>query len=108
LLLKLRIVWYLILSKILDDEEAQRRGVVVVAYMVGPSRLKDIDPNLIKEGARYVQGLPIQFAAFHYCFNDARLYPVIALAQFVLGTNTRLQFQVHCGTWCRSMFIHWP
>jgi hypothetical protein len=70
--------------------------------------LKDVpvDPNLIREGAPYLQVLPIRFAAFHHCFNDARLYPVIPLAKFVVGTNTRLRFRVHCGTRCRSLLIH--
>jgi hypothetical protein len=95
---QLRVFWYMMMSTLMDDEDAQKKGVVAVVYSLGPSRMDENDLALTREGARIMQTLPVRFASLHYCFDDAMLHPVVSLAKLVVGTSTRLRFRDHFGT----------
>jgi hypothetical protein len=85
------------MSKLTEDEDAQKNGVVAVVYNVGPVRLDDMEFLLMRQSARYFDCLPIRFVGFHYCLSDERLTPALSIAKLVVGTRSRLRFRVHHG-----------
>jgi hypothetical protein len=90
-------LWYLVMSNLINDEEAQRKGLVLIIYNVGTFRMDEIDSDLMTHGVNYSASLPMRCVAVHYCFNDPRLLPVSSLFKLFLTKNARLRFRVHSG-----------
>ena len=86
------------MAHMMEDEDAQRMGLVMVVYNIGLFHLDEVDPELMKNGSNYTACLPMRFAAVHYCFSDPRLLPAISLARMVVRKNTRLRFRAHYGS----------
>jgi hypothetical protein len=85
------------------DEETQKKGIVILVYLLGESTIK-FDPN----GAWHIAALgaccPPRISSVHVCVNDSRLYPLIALGLMVAGSYTRLRYRYHRGTnWFNCM-----
>jgi hypothetical protein len=95
---QLRVIWYLVMFTLMDDEDAQKNGIVAVIYNVGQFRREAVALDLTKDWPRIMRTLPLRLVGFHYCFDDAALHPAASLAKLVVGTNTRLRFRVHFGT----------
>jgi hypothetical protein len=86
------------MNEVLNDEDAQRKGVVGVSYNVGPYSFEQMyDPSLMNNAGKLFQRLPIRCVGFHYCFDDMRVLPAVSLLQLIVGTSVRLRFRVHCG-----------
>ena len=74
-----RAFWY-IFQSILEDEQVQRRGLIVVAYLAHFSN-KNRDPTFARMCIGMMQGcLPIQMSGFHVCYAP----PLFRLAARVL------------------------
>ena len=109
---QMRQMWYAILSS-LDDEEAQKKGVVLVFYNVGLCAPEKDYSELMRHMHMVSEALPYRAAANHYCYDDVRIRAAMALLQLILGKNHRLRFRSHFGTrpnkkrgkkYCRSLF----
>ena len=81
----------------LEDEATQIRGLVDVSYCVGMDGVEPKFSDLVSQGAHMINDLPFRFAALHFCYNDARLKPVMKLVQMVATQQARLRFRVHFG-----------
>ena len=79
-----------------DDEEAQKRGVVGCAYLVG--RGIGFDLQLTRRRANLRNALPVRFDSVHICYNDTLARPVLALAMTIMGTHDRMRFRAHYGS----------
>jgi hypothetical protein len=89
------------LMTMLEDEDAQRKGVVMINYNVGIGYYEDninSDPRYKTKRANLLGGVPCRPTAVHYCYDDARIRPALAAFQLFLGTYGRLRFRAHYGT----------
>jgi hypothetical protein len=84
------------MSNVEDDDEAQKRGVVGCAYLVGC----DLNPDLqrIRKVANLRNALPVRIVSLHVCYNNPRMIPVFSMAVLVMGTHTRVRFRAHYGS----------
>ena len=81
----------------LDDESNQRKGFIFIVYNVGLQAMSTMDFELMRISSIMVYCLPARISALHYCFNDEKLRPAMAVAQAVVGTQMRIRFRSHSG-----------
>ena len=104
----------------LEDEEAQINGVVDVLYIVdgdstssssssstddndntknasSPSSLQETFSELLAEGSDMINDLPFRMVAFHFCYSEHKLRPIMRLIQWMIGQQIRLRFRAHYG-----------
>ena len=81
----------------LDDESNQRKGFIFIVYNVGLQAMSTMDFELMRISSIMVYCLPARISALHYCFNDEKLRPAMAVAQAVVGTQMRIRFRSHYG-----------
>jgi hypothetical protein len=93
---QLRALYYTVMSNVEDDEEAQKLGVVGIAYLVGAGL--NLDPQKLRKTAKLRNAIPIRLICSHLCYNDPLLVPIISLSMFLMGTHTRLRFRAHYGS----------
>ena len=83
----------------LEDEEAQRKGFVFIAYEVGrrlgqAKHFKDI----IKSKSIAEDGLPFKMVSIHLCYDSVTLQTAISLLHQVSGSEFRVRFRHHFGS----------
>jgi hypothetical protein len=94
---QIRVYWYLTMS-LLEDEEAQRKGVVAIFYNVGIDKFASmLDSSLMRNGTKSMESLPLRLTGIHYCYDDARLLPALSISQLVIRRQGRLRLRVHYG-----------
>jgi hypothetical protein len=91
-------MWYQTMG-LVQQEDVQRKGVVVVLYSVGLPPSAVFDFEFMRMGSSLPRALPIRLV-LHYCYDDYRLTPVINLTRFGTGKNARLRFRTHFGECC--------
>jgi hypothetical protein len=93
---QLRAYYYNVMSNVEDDEEAQKRGIVACAYVMGEGLKLDLE--IVRKTGKLRNTLPVRFNSAHFCYNDPLMLPVLNLGMFLMGTHTRLRFRTHYGT----------
>ena len=81
----------------MKDLETQKRGVVGIAYNVGPECVKD--RQAVWRNAKICSVLPMRFAAMHYCYDDPSVRMLLSLAMFVFERSIRFRCRTHFGAW---------
>ena len=94
-----RAFWYIV-SSALEDDEIQRRGMVMIVYDVGAMLPAD-QTTAFNFGKLMSFILPIRIAGFHICSNEPQR--VTALRKLLLGSQSRLRTRCHDG-----MYYHLP
>ena len=84
------------MTKLKEDEAAQRLGLVIVLYDVGTFHDRD-KLDFGRPRSRLLESLPCRLAAMHYCFSDSRLWPKSAFTMMILSTHVRVRFRSHFG-----------
>jgi hypothetical protein len=79
-----------------EDEETQRRGVVLINYFIGPLSII-LDPVTVTEGAALMHWVPLRIAGIHQCLNDPLLRAVASLLLLGAGRDRRARVRVHGG-----------
>ena len=90
--------WY-VYNKIIQEESVQKRGCILVNFTF--ERIDIISYTLSKRpkiATELDSAAPIKLSAVHYCCNDVRMRPFVAMVQVALETSTRLRIQMHYGT----------
>ena len=84
-----------------QDEETEKRGLVVVAFHVGDVSIEGMGPlGLAKAGAYLGQAIPVKVAAFHHCFVDQQGLSFLPVVKHVLEnaqTHRTARSNVHFG-----------
>jgi hypothetical protein len=88
-------VFYMMMAA-LEDEETQKKGVVVIDYLLSnPGRL---DPALIQIISSTMKALPRRVGGCHFCVTGYASRAWIALIRrFFLPKDLRLRSRVHDG-----------
>eukprot|EP00980_Cylindrotheca_fusiformis_P031288 scaffold26125_cov162-Cylindrotheca_fusiformis.AAC.1 len=86
-----------LMSTLSEDEETQKKGIVIVSYSMGMS--DHIDQNhrkLIWSSSLLAQSFPLRLACLHCCYNfSSPLLPVIA---FMANSMIRVRIRMHRGS----------
>jgi hypothetical protein len=96
--LKQRSIWYLAMTMLLQDEDASKKGFVVIVLNLGPCRLSyEKFPLIFKEDKVY-KAIPHKVASVQYFLDDPLLYPFLAILRFFWGSRARGRLQTHLVT----------
>ena len=80
-----------------EDEETQKRGLVVVFYFTN-ALLPLLQKTYEHHGPRLLDWLPIKLIGVHFCYNDSMsriLYALLLL--IMMGKERRVRVRVHQG-----------
>ena len=90
-------MWYMAMSIMEHDEDAQQNGMVYVRTCLGVSTFEHLHLDYIMKSSFMVRSLPIQARGFHFLYDDDNMRPVLAAIQLFLGKRTRARFRTHHG-----------
>lgn len=86
------------MQSVVDNDDVQIHGIVDVVYCIGTSEMGPSYVELMTHGGDILtSSLPYRIAGMHYCYDDSRLRPALALLQLVVGKEMRLRFRTHFG-----------
>jgi len=93
--------WFYIWTTLLREEDAQKKGVVIIMYMVGMN--STVMPVARKLRSRR-RAMPIKLVV-HYCYDNKGIRPVIAVQKlFLLSKTHRARLRSHFGNHEEVMF----
>jgi hypothetical protein len=81
----------------LEDEEAQKNGLVCVYYSIDLHSVEPLYLDLIRRIRILNDSLPYRNVAIHYCYNNPTIRPAMHLLQLVAGKENRVRFRTHFG-----------
>lgn len=82
-----------------EDEETQRKGLVIVNYFIGQLTLvKDVDRRDVEQGSGATHWIPIKICCIHQCINDLVLRTLAKLIVLDMGQRRRIRSRSHTGT----------
>lgn len=93
----MRVVYYILMSA-LDDEETQKRGVVCIVYNVEPKSHLANDPRIYLNVYQLLPKLPIRMMGAHYCVQDSHLRLFMSSIRVAMSREVRLRSRVHHGS----------
>ena len=79
------------------DENAQKKGLVVVMHFVGRTIEKGVGFNVMKNVYQTRLAVPHRLDAMHICYDNKALRPVISGLRFFLDKRGRTRSRVHVG-----------
>ena len=92
----MRAVWYMYNSMV-DDVEVQRRGFVLVIYLIDYPKFSQDRAGTWKM-TKLIAALPVRAVGVHFCYNNPILKALSDLAMLVGGQRTRTHMRMHSGT----------
>eukprot|EP00934_Nitzschia_sp_Nitz4_P005065 Nitzschia sp. Nitz4//scaffold83_size84149//69655//71286//NITZ4_005186-RA/size84149-processed-gene-0.79-mRNA-1//1//CDS//3329558983//5055//frame0 len=83
-----------------NDVETQRRGCVIISFLMGKGEIKDIQQihQFNMAAARVVNSLPMRMEALHLCTDDINWKKSISMFKLSGPTEHRLRIREHVGT----------
>lgn len=94
--MKIRAIWYTMMCA-LEDEEAQKKGIVNVYYNVDLEAPEPLYFELIRHVKMLDDSIPYRTISLHYCYNNAAIRPALELFQLIAGKKNRIRFRTHFG-----------
>jgi hypothetical protein len=92
-----RALWWILMSG-MRDEEAQKKGVVIVYYFLDLDDGTQVwDTELFLHSRKLTDAIPMRGSAHHFCFNNPKLRPVMGWIQMLIKTHGRVRFRAHFG-----------
>ena len=79
----------------LESLDSQRKGIVFVAYCLGPPQFEGKEA-LWHVGQMYTS-LPFKPVAFHMCYDNPLFRPIVSFATMLQGKRSRLRRSIHYG-----------
>lgn len=79
----------------LEDEETQKKGIVLLGYNMGAKSVVDRPAVWAIEKLR--KALPMRVVGMHYCYDSFKMRPMMSLAMLVMGATSRVRFRAHYG-----------
>ena len=95
-------------STLVNDEQVQRKGVVMAGYMVsggGSDGTKQDNFLLLQEKNRLQSSMPIKVACQHACTNDPFIGLLVKACKPFMSTRLMSRTRIHCGKFCCFCFF---
>jgi hypothetical protein len=83
-----------------EDEETQRKAVVLVVYAIQQTAPQGIDRKFSWEVPGILEGLPLRCGAIHFCHDSSTWLPVFSAFKLASGLFARLRVREHIGMPC--------
>jgi hypothetical protein len=83
------------MSKLEDDEDAQKKGLVVLRYSVEDDSSFNLEFSM--KTTHVGRALPFRASAYHFCYDNEKLRSVFGALQMLMGTSVRIRFRTHYG-----------
>jgi hypothetical protein len=90
-----------------DDEETQKKGMVLVSWAVGYSQASGATDDAMRESTfksavwamvkLVMTAIPGRHEAIHLCYDTFLLAPIFALVKVSLGMYLRVRVRTHYG-----------
>ena len=93
----LRAHWYQVMTMV-QDEEIQKKGCVMVGYEIGRTVAQGQYFNDIIASIPVCSSLPLRVAAFHFCYDNSTVRAFLLLFRRVAGSKMRVRFRDHFGS----------
>jgi hypothetical protein len=93
----MRVVYYILMTALLD-EETQRRGIVCVVFNVEPRSPLANDPRIYLNVYKLLPTLPMRMMGAHYCVQDSHLRLFMSSIRVAMSREVRLRSRVHHGS----------
>ena len=90
-----------------NDETAQKKGFVAVAYHVGCSSMSPAALEGFRKRPILRDAIPLRLAALHYCYDNPKLRLIALFAQNFISKEHRLRFRAHFGTYHVYVRVSW-
>lgn len=99
LLLQMRRVYYNAMVNA-ESVETQKKGTVVVVWGVGGknSVTRRLNASTFWKASEVKNAVPSKVVAFHFCYDNMMLRPVLSTLQLASGFFTGVRFRAHYGT----------
>ncbi|CAJ1959509.1 unnamed protein product [Cylindrotheca closterium] len=83
-----------------ESVETQKKGVVVVVWGIGGKNTttRRLSASTFWKVAEVQKSLPLKVVAFHFCYDNMLLRPVLSTIQMGCGFFTGVRFRAHYGT----------
>jgi len=98
-----RCSYYIVMGLMMGNDNAQKRGIVGVAYMVGLSENK-YNNTIALRSAKIVEAMPFRYAAIHICYDNPNLRGPIGMLQLIANVQNRVRFRAHFGTFVECQY----
>ena len=92
---QMRAHFYTLNSLVMDDENVQMKGIVVVGFI---EQLSKLDLALQWNLAKMRSAFPIRFAAVHFCYKKTQSLQAISILMLAISKATRKRMRWHNGT----------
>jgi hypothetical protein len=86
--------YYMVMTAI-RDVATQKNGLVFIGYNMEKTCVVDRTAAWCVSQMRKI--LPMRIIGMHYCYDDFRMRPMMAVAMLVMGGANRVRFRAHYG-----------
>jgi hypothetical protein len=97
LLLQGRMFYYIVMS-LIEDEESQKKGIVIINYDMGDFSFDQFDRFGLQISARSLLDTPMKMVSMHHCFSDGRFRFIVKFVLNLLGLDMQARVKLHQGT----------
>ena len=85
---------------VIEDEQSQKRGVVLLLYYLGNMRFEhEPDAGVVSEHVRASTWLPFRYAAIHACTSTFQLRALVRLMMVMTTPHNRSVTRSHEGAY---------
>ena len=94
----LQVQIYLICCMLENDPTAQRKGILIMCYMVSETLTGEFnDGEAYGKGCELIHWMPVKVAALHICYANAIMRMIVPIAWLVMGKKLRQIVRIHDG-----------
>mmetsp|Transcript_32965 Transcript_32965/g.79745 ORF Transcript_32965/g.79745 Transcript_32965/m.79745 type:complete len:428 (+) Transcript_32965:53-1336(+) len=94
---QLRAHWYMIMSVVESDPDAQKEGIVRVFYNTDSHAHTTSHIEFIQKGSIFSRALPVKNMGLHFCYNRDSLVTMLSAVQLAVGVEGRSRLRDHFG-----------
>ena len=76
------------------DEEVQKKGVVIIYYGIGQSRMVE---GRTSRTWKMWWGLPLRLIGYHYCIDSSVMNPAYGILSKMMDNDPLCRFRFHTG-----------
>lgn len=93
------------------DVAGQKQGIVTVRFGFYDGGYAPSAAQFKRKAATILPtALPFKIAAYHYCYSNPSVLPMMSLTQLVMGMASRIRFRAHYGMYfpCYDFILYFP
>mmetsp|Transcript_19683 Transcript_19683/g.55613 ORF Transcript_19683/g.55613 Transcript_19683/m.55613 type:complete len:471 (-) Transcript_19683:196-1608(-) len=98
-----RCSYYTVMGMMMGNDNAQTRGIVGIAHMVGLSE-KKFNNTVAFRSMKLIEAMPFRYAALHICYDNPNLRGPIGMLQLIANVQNRVRFRAHFGTFVECQY----